>query len=800
MSALKIILQSLKSSLKENKWPLILYMSIGFLFLAIVQSLGGQLFGSDTQLCGFGYDFMSESLRNGQMPYWNPYLNSGMPQMSSMNHLVFFPTAMIFLLLGMSPGNIFLYECFTALLLGGIFMYFFIRSLKISKLTASIAGVFFIACGSFFTYINPGHDNMMLAVAMLPGIYYFITRGVNEDKITHYILAGFLIGIQSMLCLYQMVFYTVICITVYFACLYFLNKKSLKHLLYFFVSGVTTFLTSAILLFPAYYFIKHTFRAGVSYDFFTSWSLHPLETIVYIYPKFFGFLESTYWGKSQFWLHNDYLGIIPWIFVFAAIFFVFKDKYVKIFLFMAIGIMIMAFGGYTPIYKLLFKIPIVNGFRNSSRWLGFFAFSIVTLAAFGFEHIKNYFATKKETLDISKMKVFLKTLLVIDIIFACIYFLFSVSRSSMVNNLKGIEQFNKRFPAQSLDYVANILYQMIRDDMFLFVLYFSIGMAFVYLVVKGKMGKGLFFSGCLLMALLDNGVRFMAPRTFNVAGAEYSVQCVKAGPANQEDPRRTDIRNFLSRDSSIYRVMPVGDLFNKNWFISDKIQSCGGYHSAPLENYTTIQNKGFLNDFRFLSLLNVKYVLSETQINHPYLKLVNDGRVKIYQNIAVFPRVSLYSRVTVIEKEKMFIKMQEQSFDAQTSILVNESIPEILDNIKYNGQEAVISKYESNKIEIETDSPGNSVLFLSEVYYPEWKAYIDGKETKIYQAFGLFRSIYLPKGKHKVEFKWDPKIFYLGAVASLSVLLLVIIMGIFIIKQKEKGFQDHKLMGNIKKN
>ncbi|OGF48049.1 MAG: hypothetical protein A2452_04670 [Candidatus Firestonebacteria bacterium RIFOXYC2_FULL_39_67] len=787
MSGFRNIISSVRSFLKEHMWSFMLFLLIGFLFIIIVQQPGRQLFGHDVALQGDGIPFMEDVISKGRLPYWNPYINAGMPHMASMNaNIVFFPTTLIILLLGLPVHLYFLYDCFTGIVLAGIFMYLFIRGMNFSKLTSCISGVFFIACGSFFSYINPGHAVIMIALAFLPIIFYFIKKGVEENKFIYYLLAGFMLGLQSLVCMYQVTFYTAACMTAYFLFLFITEKKKPKHLLYYFATAVTTVFAAAIQLFQSYYFLKFTFRAGVNYEFFTSWSFHPLETIVYIYPKFFGFLESTYWGKSQFWLHNDYLGIIPWIFVFAAIYFVFKDKRVKFFLFMAISTLILAFGGFTPLYKLLFKIPVINGFRNSTRWLGFFAFSIITLAAFGFEYIKEYFKVKKEEQNSNKMRVFFRVLMVILIVFLSVYILFSSNQSSMVNDLKGLEQFNKRFPPPNLDYVAQILYQMIKDDMFLFVVYFSIGMSLIYLMVKGKLGKGLFFAGCLLMVFLDNGIRFMAPRTFNVAGSEYKVQCVKTEPANQEDPRKTDIHNFLKNDNSLYRVMPVGDLFTKNWFVSEKIQSCGGYHSAPLENYTIVQNKGLLNDFRFLSLLNVKYVISDNQIAHPYLRLVNDGKVKIHQNISILPRAFLYSQAVVLEKEKMFAKMLEQSFEPQKAIMLNESIPETLDNVKYDGKEAVITKYEENKIDLEVESSGNSMLFISEVYYPEWKAYVDGKETKIYQAFGLFRSIYLPKGKHNVEFRWDAKIFYIGASVSLFIAFLIIFYGSLLLKKEKR--------------
>lgn len=794
MFGLKKSFDIIKIFLKDNMWPFVLFFSIGIIFLISVQQPDRQLFGHDVSLQGDGIPYMEDILSKGRLPYWNPYINAGMPHMASMNaNIIFFPTILILLLLKLPLHLYFLYNCFTGIVLAGIFMYIYVRGLNFSKLTACISGAFFAVCGSLFTYINPGHDPIMIALAFLPITFYFIGKGAEKDKLIYYLFAGLMLGMQSLVCMYQMTFYTAFCMVVYFFFLFFSGKKSIKHLFFFFGTAVATVFIAAIQLFQSFYFLRHTFRAEVTYEFFTSWSLHPIETIVYIFPKFFGFVESTYWGKSQFWLHTDYMGIIPWILAFAGIFFMIKDKRVWFFICMAFGTMILAFGGYTPLYELLFKIPVINGFRTSTRWLGFFAFSIITLSAFGFEYIKNYYSSKKELKDQNKMKNYVRALFVVLIVFGCAYLLFSFNGSSMVDYLKGIGQFNKRFPAQNLDFVAQIIYQMVRDDMFLFLLYFSVGLSLVYLMVKGKIGKGMFFLGCLLLVFFDNGVRFMAPRTFSVGGAVYKTQCVKTEPAGKEDPRKSEIRSFFQKDDSIYRVMPVGELFMKNWFISEKIQSCGGYHSAPLENFSKAQSKGLLNDFRFLGLLNAKYVVSETNIEHPYLQPVYDGKVKVYQNRSVLPRAFLYSHAVVLDKEKMILKILDQSFDPRLELLLTEEMPSKLDNIKHSEKEVVIAEYQESKVVLKVESSGDAMLFLSEVYYPEWKAYVDGKETKIYQAFGLFRSIYLPKGKHIVEFRWDPKIFYLGAVTSAVTLIFIIWFILFSVsRKKEGGLQDLK--------
>jgi len=777
---------SIKNTYKEHLWPFLLFVFIGIVFFIVVSQQNRQLYGSDISLMGFSTTFSEGILKTWNFPYWNAYINGGMPHMSALNSTMLFPSNLIMFLLQIPIQQMFLYSCVIAIILAGFFMYVFVNFLGFSKITASISGIFFCLSGSFITYINPGHDCIMLALVFLPASFYFITKGVKEDSLYNYILAGCMLAIQSLTIMYQMTYYTVLSLTAYFVFQYFTNKKNIKHIIYFLLTGLFVVLVSAIQLVQSLEYLKYSFRAGVNFEFFSTWSFHPMETIVYLYPKFFGFLEGLYWGRSQFWLHNDYLGILPLMLVFAGIYFAYKNKTMWFFVLMAAGILILAFGGFTPLHKILFKIPVVNGFRNSSRWLGFFSFSLIIVAAYGVEYILNYCREKVTAENAGRMKKFLLGVFASGGVALLIYLIFSSSSETMISKIKGFPQFSAKFQPKDQDFVSRVLYLMIKEDMLLLWIHLFSGLAFIYMIVKGWLPKGIVLMGCLLFVVMDNGLLFMQEHVYEVGGNQYKVQCIKTEPVDQEEPGRAEIRNFLSKDKSLYRVMPVGNLFNKNWFTADKIQSCGGYHNAPLENFFTMQSKGLINDFRFLSLLNAKYFLAEAPMNHPYLRLVSDGRIKIYQNTTVLPRSMLYTKCVNLDKEQMFLKMKEQAFDPLNVLILNEEFKEPLDNVRYTGAEVNISKYEENRIELETENSGNAMLFLSEVFYPEWKAYVDGKETKIYQAFGLFRTIYLPKGKHKVEFRWDPKVFYIGAITTLLTLIIVIILGIFTFRRKNQ--------------
>jgi uncharacterized membrane protein YfhO len=59
------------------------------------------------------------------------------------------------------------------------------------------------------------------------------------------------------------------------------------------------------------------------------------------------------------------------------------------------------------------------------------------------------------------------------------------------------------------------------------------------------------------------------------------------------------------------------------------------------------------------------------------------------------------------------------------------------------------------------------MLVLSEMYSPGWHAYIDGKETPVYAADAVLRSIHIPAGEHQVEFRYEPASLRFGIIISV---------------------------------
>jgi uncharacterized membrane protein YfhO len=194
----------------------------------------------------------------------------------------------------------------------------------------------------------------------------------------------------------------------------------------------------------------------------------------------------------------------------------------------------------------------------------------------------------------------------------------------------------------------------------------------------------------------------------------------------------------------------------------------------------------------YIDFLNIKYVLSDKSSDlvgeeSSRFKMVLEGdKYKLYQNKNFLPRFYLVNDMKVYEDEKsqeMDLLSQNANLNKTVMLLrkdVGESQGIDLSCNSYYDYSINILSYSQNKILLEVKTTCNRLLTSSEIYYPGWKAKVDGLETKIYQSNFAFRTIYLPKGTHEVEFYYHPFIYYLGGIISLITFGLV--FGIYIKK------------------
>ena len=66
-------------------------------------------------------------------------------------------------------------------------------------------------------------------------------------------------------------------------------------------------------------------------------------------------------------------------------------------------------------------------------------------------------------------------------------------------------------------------------------------------------------------------------------------------------------------------------------------------------------------------------------------------------------------------------------------------------------------------------------LISSEIYYPGWRATIDGKDASFDFVYDTFRGQNIPKGTHEIRWYFLPKTFIVGAFISATALLVCLI-------------------------
>jgi uncharacterized membrane protein YfhO len=73
-----------------------------------------------------------------------------------------------------------------------------------------------------------------------------------------------------------------------------------------------------------------------------------------------------------------------------------------------------------------------------------------------------------------------------------------------------------------------------------------------------------------------------------------------------------------------------------------------------------------------------------------------------------------------------------------------------------------------------------SLVVLTDVYYPGWKATVDGRPATIERVDYLLRGVLVPPGRHRVEFTYEPASWRVGWVLSfvgLSLLAATALVG-----------------------
>ena len=142
----------------------------------------------------------------------------------------------------------------------------------------------------------------------------------------------------------------------------------------------------ASVVLPTMEFKPYSNLAQLPYSHFASLSVAPQSFVQVLFPYLMGadwlrYHAVPYFGAEQLAVAAMYMGVLPLMLAVAALWLWRTSRAVRFAATAVVVSSLLSFGGYTPLGRVLFHIPVYNFFRDHRVHLIFLAFSVAMLAA-----------------------------------------------------------------------------------------------------------------------------------------------------------------------------------------------------------------------------------------------------------------------------------------------------------------------------------------------------------------------------------------------------------------------------------
>jgi hypothetical protein len=154
-----------------------------------------------------------------------------------------------------------------------------------------------------------------------------------------------------------------------------------------------------------------------------------------------------------------------------------------------------------------------------------------------------------------------------------------------------------------------------------------------------------------------------------------------------------------------------------------------------------------------INMLNVRYVIFRGPLPHGVVPVLQSEDYWIVENPRGLPRAFVPVRVhTVADKEEMLRRLAATDFDPRQAAYLEEA--HSLSG-ECHGTASIVSETPTDlTVTVQTDAAG--LLVLSDLYYAGWKAYLNGRESRLLCANYALRGVVVPSGRSEVRFRYEP--------------------------------------------
>ena len=779
---------------------------IALLYLVVAWVIQADAVNPFTRLVGGGDAFIqgiaAKTFSTSFCP-WNPYVQSGKFVFADVLYQSFYPPSLI--LLSIFP-NTFGFNLFLLIhyALAGLFMYLYLGSLRLTSYSAFAGGLIFMLCG--FMTAHKSHEYILSAAVWLPLTLHFIHRYAERLRILDLGYAAVPVALSILAGFPQITLYSTVLAIAYvpfcFAGTPSMQglKTKVAHIVFaeFVVLGIGGLLGSLPLFSVAATLPAFT-RERITYGMFTSDNFPPLQLLTFLIPNLFGGVNRhipDYAPDTTVFVAEvyAYLGILPLTLALAGLSaWRTARRELKFWSAVAVIALLMSFGGTTPIYLLLFHVPVYNLFRVPARHLFEVGLALSVIAAIGLDSLLNPKASTGGAAILAR-RAFAQISLLLGIAVLAVVALRSLAEGWLYLIPDSVHvNYLYTFGAVKQAIIRNLSWD--SPTLVMPFLFFVLTAGILFLLARRRLR---------VTALIAIPILILAD-TFFAARRMYDNPSTALMYGSARRPESDILRtNHFDRDH--YRLFPV------DFDIGPMARLTSTYHLSTIYPYPLLNvlsalpvindygpfwpkryqavtgfNAGGgmpianLQNYKMLSLLGTRYLMvlsAETRgaIEKVTLNLEGGrGATKVFSPVAVTPNgITIFENPSVLPRFRFVHRIRPaRDLDDALSWMnrpdFNPAEEAVVEGINTDMQMAPGSilgeKLEATELHWEVETSGRSFFVVADSFFPGWTATVDGQPAPIYAVYGCVRGIQIQTaGQHRVEMRFAPP----GLAAGLA--------------------------------
>jgi len=792
------------------------------IFLALTLVLFGSFIFSDKVLFGtdfsdLGY-FAANFYRNyiqefGSFPKWEPHLHGGMPFVEAMHGPIFFPPSLLFRLTMPADRSFGLSEA-VFVFLAGWFMFILLRFYGLRRESAFLGGLAYMFSPLLISLFYAGHDGKIWVTGILPFVFWLLERALAKRRLFDFTLFGLGYALMILTAHPQMSYFASVLLGALFVFRLVRGfvKKDFKIfkgalLIGLFVLAIAIGVgISAAQLYPPYKYVStHSHRTvqteekGIEYG--NSWRMNMEDLVSTVFPDFVGLDlqgRQSYWGRNYFRINSMYVGMLVFVLGLAGV--IALKRPILYFLGgFSLFAITYSLGTQLPFFYLYYYfMPGVKNFRAPEMIFFTAVFGACVTMAFAVDAILSH-APEKVTKNKKKKKArnICDWVVWITIGITAIMLLLSAFGKPLAKWWLGAVPNFQNVNIQAKTAAIDRNFPLFMKSSWIALVLTWIGAALLRMKYRSDKVSPVIIAAIIGVLFIGDLWRIDKP----------FIQTVEKN-ALFPKPAMVDYLQKEQAQRGPFRTLCFPKTMNNTHLASFGLDavSFSELHGNQLVWYNQFtgrhQQPQNLQVFpHFWDILNIEYLLANQQLSMPSFQPVSqEGQLYLYRNLSAFPRAQSFDMWRVVEHDSALPMLKDQAFYADPlrnyrNVLLVEGDPGFAsavypDSLIPKGYaKGTIIDNEYDDFSVEINMPRDGLMFLSQNWYPAWRAEEGGAELQVLRADYSFIAVPLKAGSHRVHFYYDSPILNKSFAASFGTLgfaVLLLIVGL-IFKGDKRG-------------